>query len=328
MSDDDRRSPSLVASMSADRPLDALLPELTKPVEPPVPQMPVHPRVLEVETDDGWEWVFTCWSDPGSMRELHKQVLALVEATMLAELSRTPERVREIVRPRTGLRLVVFADLPWDPEAAVRAFGFRAAPWDDERFAHRLDTLRDEARSVGMPSPGRPTSMWTAPIALPPDGRADKLIALEQMMAGRLGNDVWGRTPGGPSKLFATFAKHEFGADIRPNLDGIRAFELLVGDDTPGVIRWMPALVFQALCDFIGVVAQAEFGTRIAWAECDEMQSGLAPPPVFQVVERSGQIIHVPVAHHLLRWSMMPLAEGETVPSLADWMVDQFGPRS
>lgn len=314
-----------VASMSTERPLDALLPALQQARRAPVPRTPVHQRVLEVAVEGGFEWNIAVFSDPGSVRELHKQVLALLEATLLAELSGSPKRTHErgTVRKPRAVRLTVFPTLPYDVAPALVAFAMRplVAELDDARMA----VWRSEARDVGVTLPAKPASVWVVEVAHATGLLGEKLDRIELGVAKLLGDDVWGATPGVPSHAWATWAREEFQATVKPDSDGLRSFELLAVQQAPGVIRWMGPLAFQALCDLIGVVAQAEYKAPVSWAVCTEEKSGLAPPPVFRVEPRSGPRYHVPIAHHVLRWSMMPLQPGEQVPSLADWMPDQFG---
>lgn len=313
------------ANMSAERPLDALLPELRRPAPVRVPVTPIHQRVMEVELDTGREWLLTCWADPGSQREFHKQVLALLEAALLVELSRSPRQVREEpVRRFVGIRLIVYPELPYPVPPAVGAFGMREEAYDEESYTERMAALRAEAKALNIDIPDEPAGVFAAPIA-PLDGTlGEKLESIHTMMAERFGDDYWGATPGGPSKLFAEYAKREFQETIAPDLNGLRTFELLLVRNTPDVIRWIPPLLFQALCDFIGVVAQAGFGQNVAWADCGEDDLGMCPPALFKVAPKGGKPYHLPIAHHVLRWCMMPVGEGEQVPSLAEWARDQF----
>lgn len=313
------------ANMSTERPLDALLPELRKPAPIRLPVTPIHQRVMEVELDSGREWLLTCWADPGNQRELHKQVLALLEAALLVELSRSPKQVRqEPDRRFVGIRLIVFPELPYPVAPAVAAFGMREERFDAEAYGERMAALRDEADALHIEIPDEPAGVFAARIAPLEGTLGEKLESIELMMAERMGADYWGATPGGPSRLFAEYAKREFQEVIEPDLDGLRAFELLLVRGTPGVIRWIPALLFQALCDFIGVVAQAGFDQNVAWADCGEDDLGMCPPALFKVAPKGGQPYHLPIAHHILRWCMMPVGPGEQVPSLADWARDQF----
>jgi hypothetical protein len=86
----------------------------------------------------------------------------------------------------------------------------------------------------------------------------------------------------------------------------------------------MPPLVFQAVCDFIPVAATTIYDAQVGWAESEDLGNGFAHPPLIRVGE-GNDAAHIPVGHHVLRWWMMPLATGEDVPTLADWVRDQFG---
>jgi hypothetical protein len=305
--------------MSAERPLDALLPQLT---EPSIPHAAVHPRVLETTTDAGREWVLLVWEDPGGPEALHTQVQALVEATLLSELSRSAATIRDAgERTFVGIRLLSWADHEWDASPALRAFGFNSITGElsDDAGA----AVASEAERAGRAG-GRPNAVWRAEIRHHEGALGEKLREIAQMMAERLGEDVWGRNPGGPSHLFATYVAKTFGEKIRPDLDGLRSLDLLAVQREPGVIRWMPPLVFQAICDMIPVAAATLYGSQVGWAESEDLGNGFAHPPLFRVGEENDGT-HIPIGHHVLRWWMMPLDGTEDVPTIADWVHDQFG---
>lgn len=321
-----RRLLSGADDMSAERPLDALLPDLKRSRMLDIPKLPFHPRVLEVEMEDGIEWVMACFMDPGDQRSFHKQLLALLEATLMVELSQAPKRIAERDRPRhfSGIRLLVFPRLPYELGPAVQAFGFRKEEYRPDQFVARMAALQNEADMAGIEMPKSPSSIWFAPISRPVGPHSEKLFLVERNVALAMKTDVWGTEPGQLSRYFATFAAEEFGLDIRPNMQGLDALERLLTRREFGSIRWMPPLAFQALCDLIGVVAKFHFGSDVAWAVCEEDRSGLAPPPIFQVKQTETQKYHVPIAHHVLRWVMMPIGPRDEVPPLSAWMVDQF----
>ncbi|MFT6396882.1 MAG: hypothetical protein ACJAYU_001626 [Bradymonadia bacterium] len=305
--------------MSAERPLDALLPQLKDPARP---TQDVHPRVLETVTDAGREWILLVWADPGGAQALHSQVQALVEATLLSELSRSAATIRNAGERRfVGIRLISFVELSWDPSPALQAFGFQ--PESTELSDEVSAAVAAEASRSGRAIEG-PNAVWRAAIAHPEGALGEKLESVDKMMATRLGDDIWGASPGGPSHLFATYVVKTFGEQIRPDRAGMDSLDLLVVQRTPGVIRWIPPLIFQAVCDFIPVVAATQHDAKISWAESEELGNGFAHPPLFRV-DDGKEGIHIPVGHHVMRWWMMPLAEGEAVPTIADWVEDQFG---
>lgn len=314
------------SAMETDRPLDALLPGLRAPAAPAVPQAPVHQRVLEMAEDDGFSWNFALFGNPGTVRDLHKQVLALLEATMLAELSAAARHTAErgAVRQPRVVRLMVYPSLPWAAQPGLVAFGLQQVGWDAARHAEVNDAFRREAATARVSIGEVPAAVFEARVSVPEGSLGDKLAAIELGMAKRLGSAVWGETPGQHSHLFAAWAAQEFHEAIRPTRDGLRALEFLVAQREPGVIRWVHPLAFQSICDLIGVIAETEFAVRVAFSVCSEDRGGMAAPPVFRVEPKSGARYHVPIAHHVLRWLVMPLGPGEDPPSLADWMPDQF----
>lgn len=325
-SKDDKRAAFLAATMSSERPLDALLPELTPSASASMPRSAVHPRVLESEVEGRREWGLIVWDDPGGPRRLHTAVQGLVEATLLAELSKPPRvRKEESERRFDAMRLFVFASPSWSIEPAIRAFGFREVPFDAASAEERMAAIRSEGRAQGRTVPAAPVSVWEARIGHREGALGDQLSSIEAAMAERMGDDVWGLTPGGPSKLFAMLAESTFGERIAPSLAGLESLEMLLVSREPDVIRWMPPLLFQALCDFLPIVAQATFETRISWAVCEELEGGFAQPPLIRVEPPGERPIHVPLGPHVLRWCMMPLHAGERVDSLRTWVEHQFG---
>jgi hypothetical protein len=109
-----------------------------------------------------------------------------------------------------------------------------------------------------------------------------------------------------------------------PTRAGIECLEAIVVQTGAGVIRWIEPLIFQALCDLIAVMAASQPGLDVEWGVCDpDPESGLSPPPVLRV-QRDGDAFHVPLAEHVLRWCVMPVAPGESVPTLGAWAEHEF----
>jgi hypothetical protein len=299
-------------------PLDELFDALRAPDEE-LPQQSVHVRALAQDATDHRAWVLAVWSDPGGAVALHRALRPRVEATLLAELSRGPAELRE--RPeRDGrfdaLRLAVFADL--DVEPAVRAFGLGRADAGTPAWRQALAHLRHEAQLVGAGVPDEPASVWEARIA-----HAGRNDALERALRAATPDEVWGAAPGKPAARLAA-ALREAGLDSpSPDLAGLRALEDAVCTRGTDVIRWIPPLVFQALCDHVAVAVQKLAGRSVEWAECTA-EDGLTPPPLVRVSAPDG-FAHVPLGVELLRWCMMPLRPGENAPPLADWVKHAFG---
>lgn len=328
MSTDDQKKARLqtmvdASMMSTERPLDAFLPDL-RTQEARLPKTALHPRVLDVERESGYEWILALWQDPGSAKNLHDQARQLIEATMLAELSRTPAAGETLNRTRAGLRLEAFSTVETDLSKALRAFGFSLSK--DSIGKDSLDELRREGTSMGWDVPETPVSSWFASAEMPAGEHGEKLNAVHLEMINAMQNDVWGMTPGGPSKLAANLLSEAFGTTIEPTDRGMRSLELLlVQTSRPNVIRWIPPILFQAMCDFVGVVLSHHYKLQVEWAECTPEEGDYGPPPVFRVMRKDGDFQHLPIGLHLLRWCIMPILEGDEIPPLSEWMEFEFG---
>lgn len=307
-----RPSPFVTSS----RPLEELR-------QPPVARTPLHQRVLHVDCEGGFEWVLALWADPGGARALHEAVQRLVEATLLSELSRPASDRDAMDRTPRALRLIQLAPVDGPVDAALRAFGFTRDDPDPAWLDERLLSLRGEARSVGIDALGAVEAVWTAPIGETPGLLGEQLTAIHTMMSDRLGQDVWGATPGGPSRLLAEMIRRFFSEQVAPTVDGLETVELLLVRRDPGVIRWLRPLLWQALCDLVGVVTVTVWGEPVQWAVCTPEPDGFVPPPVFRI-DGKGGLTHVPIGLHVLRWCVMPLQPGEELPTLARWIASQY----
>lgn len=299
---------------------DEVLGELWANVETDLADLgksPIHGRVLETPGPEGTTLVLCCWSDPGGAPALFSQLKPVLEATLLAELSE-PARDRRPANERVArICLVCFEDIA-DVPAAVKNFGFRAVETKGEHVDATVAQLRGEAARTGRPVPDEPSSVWQADVAAGPDAEA-----WADTLAGVLEDEVFGQTPG---LLFQRLGQLLASADrgaLKPTLGGLDLVEENLVRREPAVLRWIPPVLFQALCDTVGVVAKEARGRVVQWAVSEPDDDGLAPPPLFRVREGSSWI-HIPIGLHLLRWCVMPLADGEAVPRLSEWLTDQF----
>jgi hypothetical protein len=307
-------------------PLGELFPSLRAPVEE-LPRAPLHPRVLLSEEPEGKALVLVCWEDPGGVEHLHAALRQRIEAALLAELCRPPAELREDGRRPRALRLLSFAPLAGDVEPALRPFALTPAALGDAALALSLAHVRGEAPRAQREAPEAAEAVWEARIAPPPGERGATLDRLEDALLSRLGDQVWGERPGAFYAALADAASALGLPEIPPTSEGLDALEGLAIQYTPGVIRAIPPLVFQALCDTVGVVASREFGHRVEWAPSEPDESGAAPPPLLRVSMPDGYV-HIPLGLHLLRWCVMPVRAGEVVPAVSEWVLDQFGKRA
>ena len=74
----------------------------------------------------------------------------------------------------------------------------------------------------------------------------------------------------------------------------LHTFKILLVPQQAGAIRWLPPMLFQALCDFIGLLGQTLFDRHIAWALC-EPDGDFCTPPLLRLALASGKHIHIPI---------------------------------
>lgn len=309
--------------MSSDRPLDALLPELTFQA-PAIAKSTLHPRILELGPSEGDAWVLALWSDPGSAQAIHNEVKKLLEATLLAHLCQSPDAGEALDRVPSRILLLAFSTVASNLAAALRAFGFRLdehAQFDGDR----LETLRQEGLSSGWEIPEKPVSIWSVRISQPQEG--EPVYELHQRLRERLRGDFWGNEPGAFSLSAAAQIQHALGLRIQPDKAGLDTFEQAVARAShDGVIRWIPPVLFQALCDFVGVVTAAQWKHNVEWSLCEPDEGTFCPPPIFRVTRSDNKKQdHLAIGQHLMRWCVMPILDGEEIPSVWEWLEDEFG---
>ena len=319
---------NLVPNVSEDRPLDALMPEMAEGGgesglhrDAPRNVGDVHPRVLEVGLEEGKEWTFACWRDPGAatMGEVFGN---LVEATLLKELSRPPSWEREEEREFVGLRLLTFDSLAKDTRSVVEKLGFSEVPYDPDEYSERMSAWRQEAQSAGLEVPARPVSIWHLPVARNEEN-ASTLQSIEGELLEQLGDEVWGATPGGISRHAARILDEHVGADVQLGAEGLETFQRYFVLERPGAVRWIPPVFFQAICDFVGVVLHGKYGVRVQWGMCEPDPRGIVPPPMFRDPSSSGSGT-IPIGRDVSNWCVMPY--NGVAPSLAE-RVDELAAR-
>ncbi len=303
-------------------PLGELFPALRAQPEE-LPRAALHPRVLLCEEPEGRALVLVCWEPPESAERLHAGLRPRIEGALLAETCRAPADVRADGTRARVLRLLAFAPLG-DVGVALRPFALAPVAVPEGTLALLLAHVRGEAPRAGREAPERAEHVFEVSLAPPPGARGEALDRLEAALAKRLGDEVWGERPGAFYAALADAAAELGLPAMPPTSEGLDALESVAVHYAPGVIRAIPPLVFQALCDMVGVVASREFGRRVDWAPCDPDEHGVAPPPLLRVSMPDGHV-HIPLGLHLLRWCVMPVQAGEVVPKVSEWVLDQFG---
>lgn len=304
-----------------------MFPHLGTPAEE-VPLADVHVRALAFEDGPSLTLAFVIWKLPTSPAVLRRELGQRIEGALLALLSRSADDVLAEGERRPSRIRVLFFDSPSaESEAALAPFGLAKVPYDAVAMAATMSHVRGEALRCGTTAPDEPSAVYEVEVAPPAAERGAVLASVELALREAVTGTVWGEQPGSFFRALSGVLAARGEAPLPATTESIDRLELLAGQFVPARVRWIPPAVFQALCDVVGVVASREFGRKVDWAASEPEEDGFAPPPLLRAKLPDG-VVHIPIAEHLLRWSMMPLAEGELPPPLADWVADQFGDRA
>lgn len=304
-------------------PLDELVPGLRKRAER-LPALPVHPRVVHARSPLGERSiVLASFAPAANVRALHAALKRVIEATLLAELSRPASELRgdQDEGALAALELYTFVPHPFPATPALAPFALFDAPLDHPRAHRALALLRREAQLVDATLPEEPHARAAAELVAAPHPLA---APLAQALRARGPQGPWGSAPGALARASATELAQLGHGGVEPTRAGIERLEAVVSQRTPGVIRWLDPLLFQALCDLIAVAASTTYAREVEWGVCEpDEDTGLAPPPLIRVAGKRDSF-HVPLGEHVLRWCVMPSAHGEEIPSLGAWTEHEF----
>lgn len=301
-------------------PLDELFPGLRRKADK-LPALPIHPRVIRAPQPDGTRGiVMLSFRAAQSAHALHAALKPMVEAALLSELCAPPAELAEDYARLSELRLLMFVEQGFDPRPSLAPFGLEAVP-HSANAAHALALARREALTLSENVPDEPAACYRAQVVSSLHPLAGELHAALREVAPR---GVWGREPGRLARTLADWLAQQGIDDVAPTRAGVERLESIVVPRSAGVIRWMEPLIFQALCDLVAVMAAAQPALEVEWGVCEpDADSGLAPPPVLRV-QRAGDTFHVPLGEHVLRWCVMPVKPGESVPTLGAWAEHEF----
>jgi hypothetical protein len=317
----------MLPNMSEDRPLDALVPEMSQDQsdvgageDAPSELEPIHPRVLEVTLEEGQEWTMACWQDPGPL-DLGDQLGRLLRATLLRTFSRPPTELAEDSASYTGIRLLAFDSLGPDSQQRLEELGFVKDQYRPDHYQERIKAWIQEADAAGHRA-GQPESIWHLPLREPTDPGLDSLEEVATAAARHMDGQVWGETPGAASRHVARELEGRFDTDLSLGLDSLDTFEQLLFSPEGSGLRWTPPMLFQGLCDFVGVVLHGRYNVRVQWGLCEAGASGIIPPPTFRL-PRGDHHQTIPIAQRLTDWIVLPIDEGDARPPLSE-RIDQL----
>jgi hypothetical protein len=302
-------------------PLDELVPGLRKKQER-LPPLPVHPRIVRPSLTNGTHGIVLLSFRPAeNMRAFHAALKPMVEAALLSELCAPRSTLTPAYTRLSELTLLMFEAQPFDLRPALYPFGLEAVKLDAHDSAQTLALARREARTLSEPVADDPVAVYRV-----------RASAAENPLAARLHDALlaygpeggFGREPGRLARTAADWLATQADFEgVAPTRAGIERLESLVVPTKLGALRWIEPLVFQALCDLVGVLAASQTNLGIAWGVSDPDEHGIAPPPVLRVT-RDDETFHVPLGEHVLRWCVMPVRAGEDVPSLGAWAEHEF----
>jgi hypothetical protein len=302
-------------------PLDQLFPGLRRKAER-MAALPVHSRVVHAHDPNGhFAIVLASFAPAANARAYHAALKPLVEAALLSELCRSMEFLGDDPGQLARLELYAFAMHPFDASEVHGVFAFGMREVHAAEAAQALALLRREAQLLADAPSDEPGERWVAdwtlsahPLALP----------LEAYLRGHAPRSAWGREPGVMARMAADFLAHHGHPGVEPSRAGIEVLEAVCVHRTPFVLRGIGAATFQALCDLIAVYAASADGLEVEWGVCEpDEPDGPVPPPVLRV-RRGEEVWHVPLGEHVLRWTIMPAAPTEQIPSLGAWAEHEF----
>lgn len=311
-------------------PLDELFPGLRRKTEK-LEALPVHPRVLRLLRPDGARTVaLLSFGAAHGARALHAALKPMLEAALLNELCAAPAELADGYGPLGELALLLYVPQPFDAAPALAPFALESFARTPGEHATLLALARREAQALTEPMPDEPCALYRAralrsahPLAAP----------LHDALRAQGPRSAWGREPGRLARAAADWLAAHGVPDVAPTRAGIERLESIAVAQDAGVIRWMEPLLFQALCDLVAVMAASQPGLEVAWGVCEpDPDSGLPPPPVLRVQREppaspgrgAEETFHVPLAEHVLRWCVMPVRPGESVPTLGAWAEHEF----
>ena len=301
----------LAPRLDEERPLDSMLPEMIERgqrrrvgSEDALEKTALHPRVLEVELEEHMEWALAAWEDPGQL-ELLTDVRRLLEGTLLSEMSQPASREDLLDRNFQAVELLVFDELFGETRFGLEQMGFETAEYQSDRYTERMEAWSEEAREVGHDVGTKPESVWRGEFSRPDSTIDGKLGRIHRDIRRSLRGQVWGEQPGAPSKALAEQFRQHFNTTVTPTPEGLDSFELFLVQEAGDYVRWVRPLLFQGLCDFVGVVLQVHYGFQVDWAVCEAREHGFVPPPLFRL-RQGGETHTFAVGLHVVRWAMMP----------------------
>ncbi len=269
----------------------------------------VHPAILQVTGDETRRWCAAVWSVGPGEQQLVGRIRGLVESTLAAHWMQPPVQYEPGTDFVNSFDLVVYESTVDGLDARLRADGWDQV--DTSRMIaeeyEQFDVLADEARKQGLSVATSPEELWRIPVAPRAEAVDIDHIEFGERIAEMMGDQVWGETPGWFSRAYCEELGERIGVEFTPDEDGLRRLdEALFGFSSDG-IHWLEPPSFQAACDFLGVVVDAETDLDVQWGTCPvDEETGLAPLPLFRMRVRGRDWETIPVGRDVLQGGCVP----------------------
>ena len=283
-----------------------------------LPFHPVHVRVLDLQESDERSAVFAAWQIEQNPSVFFQQIRERVEAALITELSLPASTLTD--GPPAGwdwCRLLSFSRVPETHLGPLGILGLSPCESEDPIWTAAMSRLRSEAQHVGFDIEAHQMESFEART----QGRKNvENLTIARKLSKAVGDEAWGAQPGNYWRQLANV----LGEASDPTLAALDQLEERLVSKEVGFIRWIPPSLMQAACDLVGAIAAQQIGLPVQWAHCEAEENGLAPPPLLRI-DAGDELVHIPIALHIMRWWIMPLQEGEEPSPLSAWIRDQFG---
>ncbi len=269
----------------------------------------VHPAVLQVSGEQTRRWTVAIWSMEPEISAVLREIQELVEGTLIAHLSYPPSEKERVAESFDSFDLVFFEEPQQNMIGALTKDGWQTVEMssltDDE--LDRLTVFQNEARKTDQVIPDAPVAMWRMPVDRGAKELRQRIDNAAERTLPKIKGQVWGEQPGWFSKAFCEELRQVVQVNITPDAKGLAALEDIVVDRLEGHLQVHQSIVFQAVCDFIGVLLQTQGHVEVQWGTCPvDENSGLAPAPVMRMRRPGGTWKVLPVGRDVVRRISVP----------------------
>lgn len=264
--------------------------------------------VVEVIGEQAKRWCAAVWSTSPGEQQLVGEIQRLVDSTTLAHWMRPPaqyERSGEVVN---SFDLIFYETVQKPLRDVLKENGFYSVRQPLLRLDEyeQFEAFNEKARKGGR-QVGSPKAVWRLPFHGVEQTAPGEL---GERVARRMGDEVWGQAPGRFSHVFCDELSAVTGVDVEPSREGMNRLETAIAAHSGEGLRWLEPMAYQAICDFVGVVLQANWPVQVQWGSCPvDEASGLAPLPVLRVRRPGGMWTAAPVGRDVFHRLCVPWGE-------------------